>query len=306
LSTIIWRTAFAEDSGCVNHAFVPDYGVFSGGNMTQANGVPAGVDNNIASPARMYGYLLGGQHNFPVDREAAEHLRAAMPELADAAWANRGFHGRAAVWMAKRGIRQFLDIGSGLPTQNNTHQAVQRIAPAARVVYVDIDPMLVPLAGELCAGNGTTAVIQADLRNPDSVLDHPGLRALIDFTEPAGLLMTAVLQFVADDRDPWALVARYTGAVAPGSYLALSHPTSDRLPPLVVQRGIEVYASTAYPVYPRSRAEVARFFDGLDLVPPRRGAAAALTYPGLWGAEDPEAADSDGSRACYCGVARRP
>jgi S-adenosyl methyltransferase len=114
--------------------------------MTQANGVPAGVDSNTANPARMYNYLLGGRHNFPVDRAAAERLRARMPELADAAWANRGFHGRAAVWMAKRGIRQFLDIGSGLPTQNNTHQAVQRIVPAARVAYVDIDPMLGALA----------------------------------------------------------------------------------------------------------------------------------------------------------------
>jgi hypothetical protein len=274
--------------------------------MTQANGVPAGVDSTIASPARMYNYILGGQHNFPVDRAAAERLRARMPELADAAWANRGFHGRAAVWMAERGIRQFLDIGSGLPMQNNTHQAVQRIIPAARVVYVDIDPMLGTLASELCVGNGTTAVIQADLGDPDSVLGHPGLRALIDFTEPVGLLMTAVLQFVADERDPWMLSARYTSAVAPGSYLALSHATSDRLPPVLVQSGIEVYSRAAYPVYPRSRAEVARFFDGLDLVPPWRGAAAALTYPGLWGAEDPEAADSDGSRAFYCGVARRP
>jgi hypothetical protein len=274
--------------------------------MTQANGVPAGVDSNIASPARMYNYMLGGQHNFPVDREAVERLRARMPELADAAWANRGFHGRAAAWMAQRGIRQFLDIGAGLPTQNNTHQVVQRIVPAARVVYVDIDPMLRTLASELCTGNGTTAVIQADLGDLDSVLDHPGLRALIDFTEPVGLLMTAVLQFVADDRDPWMLGARYTSAAAPGSYLALSHATSDRLPPVLVQRGIEVYARAAYPVYPRGQAEVARFFDGLDLVPPWRGAAAALTYPGLWGAEDPEAADSDGSRAFYCGVARRP
>jgi S-adenosyl methyltransferase len=254
----------------------------------------------------MYNYMLGGQHNFPVDREAVERLRARMPELADAAWANRGFHGRAAVWMATRGIRQFLDIGSGLPTQNNTHQAVHKIAPAARVVYVDIDPMLESLADELYAGNGTTAVIQADLSNTGSVLSHPDVRALIDFAKPVGLLMTAVLQFLADDRDPWALVDRYISAVAPGSYLALSHATPDRLPPLLVQQAVEVYARAAHPVYPRSRAEVARFFDGLDFVPPWRGAAAALTYPGLWGAEDLEAADSDGSRALYCGVARRP
>jgi len=275
--------------------------------MTQDNGVPAGVDSDIASPARMYDYMLGGQHNYPSDRTAVERIRAQVPELSDAAWANRGFHGRSAVWMARRGIRQFLDIGSGLPTRNNTHQAVHKIAPGARVVYVDIDPMLGSLAGELCPGNGTTtAVIQADLREPDRVLSHPDLCARIDFGQPAGLLMTAVLHFVADDRDPWALLARYAGALAPGSYVALSHATADRLPPRIVQRGSEVFARSAHPVYPRTRAQVTRFFDGLELVPPWPGARPEVTYAGLWGAEDLAAADSDGSRAFYCGVARRP
>jgi hypothetical protein len=273
--------------------------------MARANGVPAGVDTNTASPARMYNYMLGGRHNFPVDRATIERLRAEMPDLADAAWANRGFHGRAAIWMAKRGIRQFLDLGCGLPMQNNTHQAVHKIAPAARVVYVDIDPMIGLLASELSAGNGTTAVIHADLRDPASVLDNPDVRALIDFTEPAGLLMTAVMQFVADAGDPWALVARYVGAIAPGSYLALSHSTADRLPLRVVQGWAEAYERAPQRVHPRSRAEVARFFEGLDVVPPWPGAQSALTYPGLWGAEDPVAADSDGSRAFYCAVARR-
>jgi len=274
--------------------------------MAQANGVPAGVNTTTASPARMYNYMLGGQHNFPVDRQITERLRAEMPDLADAAWANRGFHGRAASWMAKRGIRQFLDIGCGLPTQNNTHQTVHKIAHAARVAYVDIDPMIGLLAGELSAGNGTTEVIQADLCEPDRVLDNPHVRTLIDFTEPAGLLMTAVMQFVADERDPWALVARYAGAVAPGSYLALSHSTADRLPPRVVRAWAEAYERATQRAHARSQAEVARFFEGLNLVPPWPGAQPALTYPGLWGAEDPVAADSDGSRAFYCAVARRP
>jgi hypothetical protein len=274
--------------------------------MTQANGVPAGVDSDIASPARLYDYMLGGQHSFPVDRAAVERIRAQVPELSDAAWANRGFHGRSAVWMARRGIRQFLDIGSGLPTRNNTHQAVQKIAPGARVVYVDIDPMLGSLAGELSPGNGSTAVIQADLREPGRVLGHPGLRGHLDLAQPTGLLMTAVLHFVADDRDPWDLLARYAGALAPGSYLALSHATADGLPPRTVQQGSEVFARSALPVHPRTRAQVTRFFDGLELVPPWPGAAPAVTYAGLWGAEDLVAADSDGSRAFYCGVARRP
>jgi hypothetical protein len=275
--------------------------------MTHPEDMPPEIDTTTPSPARMYDYMLGGQHNFPVDREATERFRAQMPDLRDAAWANRGFHGRAAIWMAEHGIRQFIDIGSGLPTQNNTHQVVQQVAPDARVVYVDIDPMVKVLARELLSGGGATvAVLQADLRDPDSVLGHPDLRALIDFRQPAGLLMTAVMQFVADDRDPWGLVARYVDAVAPGSYLGLSHITGDRLPPQAVRRGTEVYGKAAQSAHPRSRADVARFFDGLELVPPWSGAEPALAFPGTWGAEDPEAADSDGSRAFYCGVARRP
>lgn len=274
--------------------------------MLQANGVPAGVDMTTASPARIYDYILGGQHNFPVDRAAAEQLRAEMPDLADAAWANRGFRGRAAVWMAGHGMRQFLDIGCGLPLTNNTHQTVRRVAPGTRVAYVDIDPMIRHLAGELCAGNDITTAIQADLRDSDSVLASPDIRALIDFAEPVGLLLTGVLHFVADDADPWRLVREYSAALAPGSYLALSHATADRMPPRQVQRGIEVYSRAGPGLYPRSRAQVARFFSGLELVPPWAGAEPALTYPGLWGAEDLAAADSDGSRALYCGVARRP
>jgi S-adenosyl methyltransferase len=268
--------------------------------------VPPGVDITRMSPARMYDYFLGGTNNFPVDREAAEKLRATATDVVDAMWANRGFHGRAAVWMARQGIRQFIDLGSGLPTQNNTHEAVHRVVPAARVVYVDNDPMVAAHAGSLLARDGTTAVIQADLREPDAVLGHPGLRQLIDFSQPAGVLMTAVMHFVADGSDPWGLVRRYLTEVAPGSFLALSHVTYERLPPHMVQVGIETMARGTEPSHLRSKTEVERFFDGLELVSPFEGAEPAVTYVGLWGAEDPELADTDGSRAYYCGVARRP
>jgi hypothetical protein len=274
--------------------------------MTEPGEIPPGDDPTKPTPARLYDYYLGGTHNFLVDRQAAEKLKAAAPDLIDAIWANRGFHGRAAVWLAERGIRQFIDIGSGLPTQNNTHEAVHKRAPGARVVYVDNDPMVAAHANALLAGDGTTAVITADVRDPDALLGHPGLRGLIDFAEPAGVLMTSVMQFVADGSDPWGLVARYMAAVAPGSYLALSHPTYDNLPPLSVQAGLDTYANSTERAYVRSKAEVERFFDGLDLVPPHKTADAAVTYAGLWGAEDLDAADSDGSRAFYCGVARRP
>jgi hypothetical protein len=267
---------------------------------------PDGVDPAIPSPARMYDYMLDGKHNFPADRDAVERFRAQLPDLEDAAWANRGFHQRAARWMAaERGIRQFIDIGSGLPAQGNTHEVVQAVDPAARVVYVDHDPMVLAFADDLLAADGTTAVVQADLRDPDSLLAQPALRALIRFDQPTGLLMTAVLQFVADSADPWGLVARYTGALAPDSYLALSHITADGLPPRAIQTGIDIYATATESAYPRPRAAIQRFFDGLELVPPYADGDRVVVHVGLWGAEDPTAADSDGSRALYCGVARR-
>ncbi|HLI39569.1 MAG TPA: SAM-dependent methyltransferase [Streptosporangiaceae bacterium] len=268
--------------------------------------VPPGVDPNVPSPARMYDYYLGGTHNYQCDRDAAERIRAQMPDLQDAAWANRGFHQRAAKWIAEQGIRQFIDIGSGLPTVGNTHEVVQKVHPDARVVYVDNDPIVAAHAAELLAGSRTATLIQADLRDPGTVLGDREMRELIDVTEPTGLLMTAVVHFVADDEDPWGLLARYIGALAPGSYLALSHVTYEGLPPRTVRAGRDEYARATQNIHLRSRADIARFFSGLELVPPYEGADPAVAHVGLWGAEDPELADSDGSRAFYCGVARRP
>jgi len=267
--------------------------------------VPPGVDPAKPSPARLYDYYLGGRNNFESDRKAAEALRQSLPALSDAAWANRGFHQRAATWLATQaGLRQFIDIGSGLPTVGNTHQVVQRVDPAARVVYADIDPMVAAQSAPLLASTQNVALITADLRDPGALLGHPVLRSMIDFTEPAGLLMTAVLPFVADDRDPWGLVARYVGALAPRSYLALSHATSDGLPPLAVHAMVDTYANATEQLTLRSRADVARFFDGMEMVPPYAGATDGLTFVGQWGAVDPGSADSDGSRVVYCGVAR--
>ncbi len=269
--------------------------------------VPPGVDASRSSPARLYDYYLGGRHNLAVDRELGDRLRAAVPDLEDGVWANRAFHQRAARWLAEQqGVRQFIDIGSGLPTQDNTHDVVHKIAPGAHVVYVDHDPMVAAYASELLAGDGTTAVITADVREPDAILNDLAVRELIDFTEPVGLLMTAVLHFVADGSDPWRLVARYLAAVPPGSYLALSHFTADKMPTRAIQDGQDTYAQATESIYPRTLAEVERFFAGLELVPPQEGTDPAVSYVGVWGAEDPVAADSDGSRGLYCGVARRP
>jgi hypothetical protein len=274
--------------------------------MTETTDVPPGVDPTRPTTARLYDYFLGGTNNFPVDRQVADMLRAGSPDVVDALLANRGFHGRAAVWMARHGIQQFIDLGSGLPTQNNTHESVHRVIPDARVVYVDIDPMVAAQAGSLLAGDGSTAVVTADLRDPDTVLGHPDLRRLIDFSQPAGVLATDVMHFIADGSDPWRLIARYMAAVGPGSYLGLSHGTNDRLAPRQVDDVQDTLAKNAVEFYGRSRTDVERFFKGLELVPAHEGAEPAVTYAGLWGAEDLEAADTDGSRAFYCGVARRP
>jgi hypothetical protein len=274
--------------------------------MPESSPAPPGVDPTTPSPARIYDYVLGGTHNFPVDREAAERIRARSPDLADAAWVNRGFHQRAARWMAaEQGIGQFIDIGSGLPTQSNTHGVVQKVIPRAHVVYVDNDPMVLAYAGELLSDDGSTTVINADLRDVDAVLNDPALRSMIDFARPVGLLITAVLHFVADDANPWSLVARYADALAPDSYLALSHITYEGLPPRLVEEGVNVYAQ-AQGVYPRSREQIERFFAGLQVVPPYPGGEPAITHIGVWGAEDPELADSDGSHWWYGGVAHHP
>jgi hypothetical protein len=276
--------------------------------MTESELIPAGVDTTRPSPARMYDYMLGGTHNFQVDRDATEEFRKQLPDLEDAAWANRGFHGRAARWMAiEEGISQFIDIGSGLPTQSNTHEVLHAINPAgarAKVVYVDNDPMVQVLARELLTDDGTTAVIQADLRDPGAVLGNQEMRRLIDFSRPVGFLMTAVLQFVGDDSDPWGIVGQYVRAVAPGSCLALSHITGDKVPPRSIATGVQIYTRATESAYPRTRAEIERFFDGLELVPPFAGASPALCHVGVWGSEDPESADSDGSRVFWCGVGR--
>lgn len=275
--------------------------------MAQAQQLPGGVDVTTPSAARLYDYYLGGTTNYEVDRRAAERLRKDMPELSDAAWANRSFHQRAARWLAeKRGIRQFIDLGSGLPTNGNTHEIVQQVAPGARVVYVDIDPVVELEAAALLAADASTTVITADMRDPGTVLGHPQLRALIDFGERVGVLMTAVLHFVADGSGPRRLVARYMEAVPPGSYLVLSHITFDKLPPRSVRALDELYSHANERMYFRSKAEVERFFDGLVIEPPYEGAEPAVTYTGHWGAEAPELADSEGSRWCYCAVARRP
>lgn len=269
--------------------------------------VPDGVDPTRMSVARVYDALLGGTHNFEVDRQAVEHMKRLFPDIVQWAWGNRGFHQRAARWLASEaGVRQFLDIGSGLPTQNNTHEVVHSVAPGSHVVYVDIDPMVAAYANSLLAGADNTVFIQGDLREPQAILADPQLRAAIDFDRPVALMLTAILHFVQDDASPWRIVADYMEALPSGSYLAISHSTTDGWGETATTGIEDLYKNANEQPRNRTRAEVTGFFEGLEIVPPYAGAPRDLTFGGLWGADDPSQADDDASHALYCAVARKP
>lgn len=273
--------------------------------MAETQQVPPGIDASKPSVARIYDNLLGGVNNFDADRAAADLMRSRAPELVDAAFANRGFHQRAAKWIAEQGVRQFIDLGSGLPTVGNTHEVVRKVHQDARVVYVDIDPMVRLHSQRLLAGDDGVAVIVADLKQPERVLNSDVVRALIDFSQPAAVMMTAVLHFVSDADDPVGIVGRYVSRLSAGSYLALSHTTGDQKPPQAVEAMNEAGRRSAGGNYLRSRDQVRQLFGSLEIVPPYEGASPDVTWVGLWGCEDPEAADSEGSRWLYCAVARK-
>jgi hypothetical protein len=272
--------------------------------MTNALNAPEGLDTSKPSPSRIYDYMLGGHSYFEADEVAAKRIIHAVPEIKDTAWANRGYHQRTATWIAHQGVRQFIDIGSGLPTVGNTHEVVKKVHPAARVVYVDNDPMVELYSRALLDSSGTVSVICADLRDPDAILGSSAVRELIDPGQPTGVLMTAVLMFVADDSDPVGCVSKYVRAMAPGSYLSLTHLTDDAKPPATVEAFRAVFDNATERMHFRSKAQVARFFDGLEIVPPYEGGRPGVTYAGVWGAEDVALADSDGSRWLYAGVAK--
>lgn len=185
-----------------------------------------GIDVAVPSVARMYDYGLGGKDNFAVDRELAEQVLARVPEGRDIALANRRFLGRAVEFLTKAGIRQFLDLGAGLPSQNNVHEVAQRGCPDARVVYVDYDPVVLTHANALLATDDSTVAVLEDIRNPERILAHPDVRRLLDFSQPVAVMCVAVLHFITDDADPWGLVSTLTDALVPGSAAGRRSPVS--------------------------------------------------------------------------------
>ncbi|MFJ3823008.1 SAM-dependent methyltransferase [Streptomyces nodosus] len=265
-------------------------------------GGTAAFNSSMAHPARVYNTWLGGKDNYPADREAAELAAAANPQIVPAVRANRAFLGRAVRQLVgKAGIRQFLDIGTGIPAADNTHEVAQRADPGARVVYVDNDPIVLAHARALLVSNaeGATDYLQADLRDVDDILT--AARRTLDLSQPVGLMLVAVLQYIPDADDPRDIVRRLLDALAPGSHVVLSHPAAD-IGAEKVAESMRVYNDRAAEhagATPRTHAEVTRFFDGAELLDP-----GVVQLP-EW---HPEPADgpAPGALPMWCGVGRKP
>ncbi len=262
--------------------------------MRRPDWAPEEIDIERPSVARMYDYYLGGSHNFAVDRAAAQAMVAAVPEAPLMAQANRAFLRRAVQFLVDRGVRQFLDIGSGIPTVGNVHEIAQRAAPDARVVYVDVDPVAVAHSREILAGNDAATVVQEDLRHPRRILAHPDVRRLLDLDQPVAVLVVAVLHFVPDADRPAELLRTLRDALAPGSWLVLSQASADGRGDDERAEAEAVYRRTDNPLWIRSRAELTEFFDGFELVEP------GVVWVPQWRPESPDSTE-DAERSAFIG-----
>jgi hypothetical protein len=269
-------------------------------NMAAALSRQAGIDTSVAHPARVYDYWLGGKDNFAADREAAERVLAVTPGLRVRVRANRAFLARAVRYLsAEAGIRQFLDIGTGIPSANNTHEVAQAVAPDSRIVYVDNDPIVLTHARALLASGpeGATQYVDGDIR--DSAAIVAAAANTLDFSQPTALMLLGIMHLVQDSEDPYRIVADLMSLLPSGSYLVLSHPASDFnvTEQAEAQRRYNERVST--PQTLRTREEVARFFEGLELVPP------GLVYVHTWRPDPGDIVPQDGKSA-HGGVARKP
>lgn len=220
------------------------------------------------SAARMYDYALGGYHNYAIDRQAFEQVLAINPDVVLIARANRAFLRRAVTFLLDQGIDQFLDIGSGIPTVGNVHEIVQAVHPEAPVVYVDIDPLAVAHSNLVLKGNPRACAIQADVRRPEHIIQHPDVLRLLDFARPIGLLLVTVLHYMLDDATASAATRYLYHSLIPGSYVAISHVTNEGTAGVQAEQIRQVMAQSTNPTGVRSRAQIQQLLDGLDLVPP--------------------------------------
>lgn len=256
------------------------------------------VDTSKPSVARVYDAILGGKDNFAADRVVAEMAHKAFPDGGRAAVINRELLGRAVRYMVEQGIAQFLDLGSGLPTARNTHQIAQAVSPSARVVYIDNDPIVLAHGRALLAENSSTAVVTADLREPDQVWSLPAVAGFLDLSKPVGLILNAVIHHVLDEEDPYGIVIRYKELLAPGSYFLLTHFSNSSKEASALEH---VLLRTLGRGQLRSRAEITRFFDGLDIIEPGVG------YLPDWHPDGPVPAAYGISELLYIGgLGRKP
>ncbi len=256
------------------------------------------IDTSRPHPARMYNYYLGGKDNYVVDQEAAREVLRQAPEVRLIARENRAFLRRAVRYLVgAAGIRQIIDIGTGIPAAGNVHEVARAVAPGVRVAYVDNDPIVHVHASALLTGSGATSIVLADVREPEVILTDPGVRALIDFSEPVALLLVAVLHFVTDAEDPPGIAAIFRDALPAGSYLALSHATGDFRPDAAA-RAAAVYDRATSPLTLRSRAEIGALFGGFEMVDP------GLVQLPLWRPDRRPPRDLSKIMG-YCGVGRK-
>ena len=256
------------------------------------------IDTTVPHIARIYNYWLGGKDYFAVDKEAAEKVIQATPAILPGVRANRAFLGRAVRYLAaEAGIRQFLDIGTGIPSANNTHEVAQSAAPGSRVVYVDNDPIVLAHARALLTSvTGATAYLDADVRDPGAIL--AGAAATLDFSQPVAVMLIAIMHCVPDEDDPYVIVRALLEAVPPGSYLVLSQPAKDMIPEKSAQAEAALTQAMRQKVQYRTHAEVSRFFDGLELVAP------GLVHLPEWRPDEP--VDPDGPvTGMWGGVGRK-
>jgi hypothetical protein len=266
--------------------------------------LPPEIDISRPHPARMYDYYLGGKNHFAADREVADKALASMPSGRIVARENRAFLGRTVRYLAREaGIRQFLDIGTGLPTANNVHEVAQSVAPSARVVYADNDPLVLAHARALLTSSpeGRTAYVHADLRNPEVILSSPVVREVLDFSQPVALMLVAILHFICDDDKPAEIIATLLDAVAPGSFLVASHGSAEHSDPVGIAAGVRAYRSSGISLQLRDSDEFARLaFSGLELVPP------GVVLVSEWRPEGAGPRPTPAEVSFYGGVARRP
>lgn len=270
------------------------------GSVDDKGWVPSGAALDRPNSARIYDCLLGGYHNFEVDRGVVEAMLAVFPDLALSAQANRAFLRRAVEFIMAQGIEQILDLGSGIPTVGNVHQVAQSINPDARVVYVDRDPVAVAHSTTMLLDNPKATAIQMDVREVEAILNHEEVRGLLNLSRPLGILFVTVLHYVVDDQDAYDTVDAFTAVAAPGSYVVLAHSSSAHEPP--ERKKLAELFGTASTTQNRSQASIERFFQGLDLVEP------GLVLAPLWRPEGPDDVLVDMPERAFTqvGVARKP